>query len=215
MNKRQVHFLLASIFIASSIPSWAQPTVGDKAAPPPAVPTTQATQRPLDADVAKLPTKRPIACKDITPDNSITITAVWQGKKDKYTGVPLRSFFKEMTSIPIETMANWKELSRYELIMEAVGKDGYPGIISATELAMNKTGDKFVLFTKHDEQTGTDTVNLVCKGDEYRVRWVRDIAYLRVVAIPREPNDLAATPATPGKVLQAKTLVQRTVPSHI
>ena len=174
--------LLVLAMSAQIVPANAELNASEKSITPPQA----VTPKSAESELAKLPVKRVICSKDIGSENAMTVTAVWQGKKDTYTGVPLRQFFKEMTSIPIETMANWKELSRYELVMEVVGKDTYPGLVSATELAMNKAGDKFVLFTKHDDQSGTDSVNLACKDDEYRVRWVRDIGYLRLVAVPKE-----------------------------
>lgn len=144
---------------------------------------SEVAQRNDNAELEKLPLKRSISLKDLSTDKSITINAVWKGKEQKYTGVPLRTFFKEMVSIPIENMADWKQLSRYELVVEVVGKDGYPALISASEMAMNEKGNKFVLCKTNEGKE--DSILLVCKDDDYRVRCVRDVAYLRIITLSR------------------------------
>lgn len=152
-----------------------------------------ASDKEAAIELSKLPLRKTLTPADISAEKSINISAVWHGKKEKYSGVPLRLFFKEMLAVPLETMPAWKELSKQELVMEVTGKDGYPGLITGTELAINTSGDKFVLFTKHDDQSGTDTVNLICRNDEFRVRCVQDIVRLRIIAIPKDP--IASKPA--------------------
>lgn len=136
------------------------------------------------ADELNLPAKKDINANALAAYKKIPVTVSWQGKKSKYDAVPLRALFQEMMpSVPIETMPDWKALSRLELVMEVKGSDGYPGLVTATELAINVAGDKFVLVTRKNDKTGNDEVDLICKSDDERVRWVRDVASLRVLSL--------------------------------
>jgi hypothetical protein len=98
------------------------------------------------------------------------------GKRVKFTGVPLRAMLAEMIpQFKLETMAQWKALARQELVMEVTGDDGYPGLVTALELAINTSGDRLVLATLCDGKPLDSAVQLICKMDEERVRWVRQI----------------------------------------
>ena len=115
----------------------------------------------------------------------ITVTVEEDGKKVKYTGVPLRVVFADMLpEYKIQSMPQWKELARKNLVVEVVGSDGYPGLVTALELAMNADGDRFILATDRNGKPNEKGVQLICKMDQAHVRWVREIVSLRVVAVP-------------------------------
>ena len=115
----------------------------------------------------------------------LTVTVDEDGKKVKYTGVPLRVVFQEMLpEYKLQSMPQWKELARKNLVVEVVGSDGYPGLVTALELAMNADGDRFILATDRNGKPNEKGVQLICKMDQAHVRWVREIVSLRVVAVP-------------------------------
>ncbi len=180
--KTPVAILLSCCALFQLSTAWSSAAEEKSASAPPEV-----SQRNDSSELEKLPLKRSISLKDLSSEKSINISAVWKGKVQKYTGVPLRTFFKEMISIPIENMADWKQLSRYELVVEVVGKDGYPALVSASEMAMNEKGNKFVLCKNTEGKE--ESILLVCKDDDYRVRCVRDVAYLRIVPISKAKSE--------------------------
>ncbi len=133
-----------------------------------------------------LPVSKAVSMKSLADYKTISITIKDdKNKKIKYSGVPLRTLFKEMVpDIKMDTMPDWKALSRQELVMEVKGDDGYPGLVTAIELATNPEGDRFVLATTCDGKPIEKGLQLICKTDEYHVRWVRQVVNLRVVALP-------------------------------
>ena len=141
----------------------------------------------LAGEELKLQAQKEINTGMLAKYQQIPVTVNWQGKKTKYNAVPLRALFKEMLpDIPIDTMPDWKALSKKELLLEVKGSDGYPGLVTATEMAINTSGDKFILVSKHNDKSGKDEVDMICKGDEERVRWVRDVASMRIFCVAKD-----------------------------
>ena len=106
------------------------------------------------------------------------------GARVQYKGVALRNIVKEMApSVSIDLMPEWKKLSRLELIVEVKGDDGFPALITATEVAINKSGDKFVLATERDGKTFENSPQLICKDDSARVRWIRKVVSVRITSV--------------------------------
>lgn len=116
---------------------------------------------------------------------TISITVKEKDNDVTYTGVPLRDLLADMVpDLKLDSMPEWKTLSRRELVMEIKGSDGFPALVTATDLAINKAGDRFVLATQKDGKKIEAGVHLICKMDEVRVRWIREVASLRVVSFP-------------------------------
>jgi hypothetical protein len=134
----------------------------------------------------QLPVSKTISLKALEKYTSISVTVEEEGKEVKYTGVPLRTLLSEMIpELKLDTMPGWKALSRQELVMEVKGDDGYPGLVPAIDVAINKSGDRFVLATHKDGKPIEAGVHLICKMDEARTRWVRQAVSVRVVALPK------------------------------
>lgn len=132
----------------------------------------------------KLPETKSISISKLSSYEKISITVKEDGKETNYKGVPLRKLFEEMMpSTKIGTMPEWKALSRKNLILQSTGRDGYPGLVTAVEMAMNASGDRFILATECDGKPIESGVNLICKMDEYHVRWVHDVVELRIIRL--------------------------------
>jgi len=140
-----------------------------------------------DQAATELPVSKAISLEALKKYKQISIDVETEGKKVRFSGVPLRVILGEMVpELNLENMPGWKALSRQELVMEALGSDGYPGLITATELAINKSGDRFLLATERDGKPNEFGVQLICKMDEARTRWVREVASLRVVSLAKK-----------------------------
>jgi WD40 repeat protein len=111
----------------------------------------------------------------------ISVNVSEQGKNVNYSGAPLRDLLKEQIAA-IDSMSDWKKLAKQKIILEVLGKDGFPALISAVEVATNQSGDRFILATESDGKP-TEGVRLICPNDEHHVRWVRDCVTLRLVSV--------------------------------
>ena len=112
-----------------------------------------------------------------------SVTVKEQGKKMSYLGVSLRSLLAEQIA-GIDTMADWKKLAKDRLVVEVLGADGFPALITATELAMNSSGDKFILATICNGTPLTEGIKLVCPSDDHHVRCVRQVQSMRLIHVP-------------------------------
>lgn len=129
-----------------------------------------------------LPLSKSISTTALAAYKSITISVEEKGKKVRYSGVPLRTLFAEMLpQLKIDSMPDWKALSFKELVIELKGDDGYPGLVTATEMAINTDGDRFLLATERNGKPIETGVQLVCKADPEHVRWVRQVVSLRIL----------------------------------
>ncbi|MBX9721876.1 MAG: hypothetical protein K2X81_10815, partial [Candidatus Obscuribacterales bacterium] len=139
---------------------------------PTALAETEKTAAGTEKTASKLPVSKAVSMKSLADYKTISVSIKEDNnKRTKYTGVPLRTLFAEMVpEIKIDTMPDWKALSRQELVMEVKGDDGYPGLVTAIELATNPEGDRFILATTCDGKPIEKGLQLICKTDEYHVR---------------------------------------------
>lgn len=157
----RVNVLIASVVLASAAPlSYAQTNV------------------PLTAE------KTAITTKSLAEYKTQSVVAKDHDKESKYSGVSLRSLVAKQ--VPgIDSMSDWKNLAKDRLVIEVTGSDGFPALIPATELAMNQSGDKFLLATECDGKAIADGIRLICPQDEHHVRWVRQVESMRLVHVPK------------------------------
>jgi hypothetical protein len=139
------------------------------------------------AITTQLPVIKAISSDALKKYEQVSITVEADGKKVSYSGVPLRAILADMVpELNLNDMPGWKSLSKQELVMEVLGSDGYPGLVTGTEIAINKPGDRFLLATKRDGQPNESGIQLICRMDEARTRWVREVVSLRVVTVAKK-----------------------------
>jgi hypothetical protein len=136
------------------------------------------------ATTTQLPVSKAISSAALKKYEQVSVTVEADGKKVSYSGVPLRAILADMVpELNLNTMPGWKSLSKQELVMEVLGSDGYPGLVTGTEIAINKSGDRFLLATQRDGKPNESGIQLICRMDEARTRWVREVVSLRVVTV--------------------------------
>lgn len=128
--------------------------------------------------------------KEISPESlkkysSIMVKVNEDGKDKLFKGVPLRTLLKEMLPGSLASMPDWKALAKKTLVMEVLGDDGYPGLVTAAEVAINESGDRFILATEENGKPIATGVRMICKLDEFHVRWVHSIASLHIKGIQK------------------------------
>jgi hypothetical protein len=134
--------------------------------------------------VTKLPVTKKISATILDKYKQASMTMDWDGTKTTYTGVPLRTILAEMLpEVKMNEMPEIKALSRRELVLEVKGDDGFPGLVTVTEIAMNKSGDRFLLATHENGKPIEKGVHLICKMDELHVRSVRQIVSIKVFSV--------------------------------
>jgi hypothetical protein len=127
-----------------------------------------------------------ISLTDLRKYPQTTIEAEEKGIKVKYSGVPLRLLLAEMLpDCKLESMPEWKALTKRELVMELKGDDGFPSLVTVTEVAINKSGDRFIIATEKDGKPLDVAPQLICKIDEARTRCVRNVVALKIVSLAR------------------------------
>ncbi len=117
--------------------------------------------------------------------STVTVTVNEDGKDKEFKGVPLRLLLSEMMPGSLASMPNWKNLARQELVLEVKGDDGYPGLVTAAEVAINESGDRYILATKENGKPIDSGVRMICKLDEHHVRWVHSIVSLRLAGVKK------------------------------
>ncbi len=132
-----------------------------------------------------------VSLKQLEKYKSISVSAEENGKTVKFDGIPLRTLLKELLpQYNLDEMKDWKEIARNRYVMEASGSDGYPGLVTALEVAMNKTGDRYILATHRDSKLIESGPQLVCKSDQAKARWVREVVLLRITKVPAATEKL-------------------------
>lgn len=132
----------------------------------------------------KLPIAKKISISELSKYKILSVVVEEDGAQVKYEGVPLRTLLAELLpELNLDAMKDWKKIAAEELVMELKGKDGYPGIATALEVAMNKSGDRFILATHRDGRPIDSGVKLVCKLDEAHARWVHEVVQLRIFGV--------------------------------
>jgi hypothetical protein len=125
-----------------------------------------------------------IALADLRKYPHTTIEAEEKGIKVEYSGVPLRLLLAEMLpDCKLDSMPEWKALTKRELVMELKGDDGFPSLVTITEIAINKSGDRFIIATEKDGKPLDVAPQLICKIDEARTRCVRNVVALKIVSL--------------------------------
>lgn len=143
-----------------------------------------------EAVATKLPACKPISQKSLEKYKSISISVDDKGQAVKFDGVPLRVLLAEMMpEMAMETMKECNSLARRALVMEAIGDDGYPGMVTTLEVAMNKSGDRYIIATHRDGKPIESGPQLVCRLDEAHTRWVRSVVRLRIAEVPEITAD--------------------------
>jgi len=137
---------------------------------------TEAAKPLLSKSISK-----PISKDSLSKIASISVTVQEQGKTVKYSGVPLRALLKEEVSA-IDEMPEWKKLAKQKIMLEVLGKDGFPALMSAVEVATNQSGNRFVLATEEDGKP-MESIKLICPNDEHHTRWVRDCEELKLFCV--------------------------------
>jgi DMSO/TMAO reductase YedYZ molybdopterin-dependent catalytic subunit len=98
-----------------------------------------------------------------------------------YSGVPLASL---LPGKPDAGMAGLRNLSDAVILVR--GTDGYQAAVSAAAVAMDPKGERFLLATARDGKPLAESegpARLVVPGDPKHVRWVKNIASIRLVRL--------------------------------
>ena len=107
------------------------------------------------------------------------------GRAVTYTGVALATIL-DRGSKDAGTMPALRSLSDSVLLVR--GADGYQAAVSAAEAAMDPKGERYLLAVARDGRPlakGQGPVRLIVPGDPKHVRWVREVATIRLVRLNR------------------------------
>jgi hypothetical protein len=140
------------------------------------------------SESAKLPLCKTVSFADLRAYKTVPVFVEEDGTTVKYEGVPLRTLFCELNvDSHLDTLKGWKSLAGKKIVTELTGDDGYPGLVTAEEIAGDKEGDRFILATRRDGEEIEGGPQLICKLDPDKTRWVKEVVQLRIVAVPK-PN---------------------------
>ena len=107
------------------------------------------------------------------------------GQVVSYSGVPLASLL-ETQAKNAGSMAGLRALSDSVLLVR--GTDGYQAAVSAAAVAMDPKGERFLLaLTRNGKplEKGEGPVRLIVPADPRHVRWVKDVATVRLVRLDK------------------------------
>ncbi len=107
------------------------------------------------------------------------------GKGVKYSGVPLATLLKPKDRAEVP-MAGLRALSDAVLLVRAA--DGYQVAVSATAVAMDPKGERYLLALARDGKPldpGSGPVRLIVPGDAKHARWVKSVAAVRLVRLDK------------------------------
>ena len=113
------------------------------------------------------------------------VTVTEKGKRVVYEGVPLRAMLGDQLKGG-NAMVNMRDL--VDAVILVRGADDYQAAVSAAEVAMDKTGERYILAISVDGQPLTKEqgpVKLIIPADGDRARWVRMVVELSLVRLPR------------------------------
>ncbi len=113
------------------------------------------------------------------------VTVTEKGNRVVYEGVPLRAMLADQLKGG-NAMVNMRDLSDAVILVRA--SDDYQTAVSAAEVAMDESGDRYLLALSVDGKPLSrehGPVKLIVPGDGDRVRWVRMISELSLVRMPR------------------------------
>jgi hypothetical protein len=159
-------------------------TTGTGTAAPHSHPMIPATKVTAEEATIQILANKTISKETLSKFKTISVKFEQDGKEVTYTGVPLRTLLSDsLPDLKLDSMPEWKDLARREVIMEVRGEDGYPGLVTALEVATNKYGDRFIIATEKDGAALDSAPQLICKMDTARTRWVHQVVSLRVLSI--------------------------------
>lgn len=142
------------------------------------------------ADNGDVRASKAISFSELEKYKSIIVTA---DDGVPYEGVPLRVLVSELIpDADFDTAKGRKALAQKKLVAELSGDDGYPGLVTALEIAVNKGGDQFILATKCDGKQIAGGPQLICKLDDAKTRWVPEVVQLRIIEVPN-PEKVEST----------------------
>ena len=107
------------------------------------------------------------------------------GQVVTYSGVPLASIL-EKPAKDVGTMAGLRNLS--DAVVLVRGSDGYQAAVSAAAVGMDPKGERFLLAISRDGKPlggGQGPVRLIVPEDPKHVRWVKDVATIRLVRLDK------------------------------
>jgi Oxidoreductase molybdopterin binding domain len=110
------------------------------------------------------------------------------GQVVTYSGVPLATLL-ETQAKNVGSMAGLRALSDSVLLVR--GTDGYQAAVSAAAVAMDAKGERFLLaMTRNGKplETGQGPVRLIVPNDPKHVRWVKDVATIRIIRLDKLAN---------------------------
>lgn len=105
------------------------------------------------------------------------------GKATVYSGVPLAVLLKDQLAGE-NAMAALRSLS--DAVVVVTASDGFQATVSATAVAMDPKGERYLLALRRDGKPlgeGQGPVRLIVPGDPKRVRWVRMVTGARLVRL--------------------------------
>ncbi len=115
----------------------------------------------------------------------VEVKVTEDGRSVTYSGVPLASIPGPGTKNPM-TMPTLRALSDAVLLVR--GSDGYQAAVSATAVAMDPKGERYLLAVARDGQPlaeGQGPVRLIIPADPKHARWVRQVVAIRLVKLDK------------------------------
>lgn len=122
---------------------------------------------------------------DVVEGAKVEVRVKEKGEAVTYRGVPLRSLLADQLKGG-NAMADLRALSDAVILVRAT--DGYQAAFSAAEVAMDKTGERYLLAATRNGKpldASQGTVKLIVPGDSEHVRWVRLIEQIDLVRLPK------------------------------
>ncbi len=117
--------------------------------------------------------------------SQVEVKVMEENEAVTYKGVPLRSLLADRLKGP-NAMADLRNLADSVLVVRA--SDDYQAALSAAEVAMDESGQKYLLATERngkplDPKQGV--VKLIVPGDPKHVRWVRMVSGVDLARMPK------------------------------
>lgn len=113
------------------------------------------------------------------------VKVVEDGETVTYSGVALATILEQKAK-GSTTMAGLRALSDSVVLVK--GTDGYQAAVSAAAVAMDPKGARYLLATSRDGKPldkGQGPARLIVPDDPKHVRWVKDVASVRLVRLDK------------------------------
>jgi hypothetical protein len=115
----------------------------------------------------------------------VEVKLMEDGQTVTYTGVALASLLEKQAK-GSGTMPGLR--LRSDAVLLVRGTDGYQAAVSAAAVAMDPKGGRYLLATAREGkplEKGQGPVRLIIPGDPKHVRWVKDVATVRLVRLDK------------------------------